>query len=77
MPYKVLKPIPNGDGTYFQAGEIVAADGWRNLRQLVNGRYLAEVLEVPAAQDDAEEPAEAESPAPRKKRARTTAPDGE
>ena len=62
MPYKVLKPIPNGDGTYHQAGEIVPADGWRNLRQLINGRYLIEVLEAaPEAVSEA-------APTPKKRR---------
>lgn len=52
MPYKVLKPIPNGDGTYHQTGDIVHADGWRNLRTLVNGRYLVEVIEAAPAADE-------------------------
>ena len=70
MPYKVLKPIPNGDGTYHQTGDIVPAEGWRNLRQLINGRYLVEVLE--AAQPAEDEP---DKPAARKKRSRTSSDD--
>lgn len=65
MAYRVLKPIPNGDGTYHQTGDLVQADGWRNLRALVNGRYLVEVVD--AAVD---EPAE-----PKKSRAKRVASD--
>lgn len=65
MPYKVLKPIPNGDGSFHETGEIVYADGWRNLRQLVNGRYLVEVID-----SGAEEPA-APAPSRRKRKAST------
>lgn len=46
MAYRVLKPIPNGDGTYHQTGDLVEAGGWRNLRALVSGRYLVEVVEA-------------------------------
>lgn len=71
MPYRVLKPIPNGDGTYHQSGEIVNAKGWRNLRQLVSGRYLVEVLEeAPAAEEDATEK-------PKQSRKRKSADDSE
>lgn len=67
MPYKVLKPIPNGDGTYHQTGDIVPAEGWRNLRQLINGRYLVEVLEAAQPAED-----DSDKPAARKKRSRTS-----
>lgn len=68
MPYKVLKPIPNGDGSYHATGDVVAAEGWRNLRQLINGRYLVEVLAAaPAAAPIAIEDA-AEAPQPKRKR---------
>lgn len=69
MPYRVLKPIPNGDGTYHESGEIVKADGWRNLRQLINGRYLVEVLETaPTESEEAEE-----TPQPKRKRKASSA----
>lgn len=45
MAYRVLKPIQSGDGTVIPAGELVEAGGWRTLRQLINGRYLVEVVE--------------------------------
>lgn len=44
MAYKVLKPIPVGLGQFLSTGAIVEADNWRNLRQLVNGRYLVQVV---------------------------------
>lgn len=47
MKYRVMKPIPADDGSVIPSGEIVEADGWRNVRQLVNGRYLAPLVEVP------------------------------
>lgn len=69
MPYRVLKPIPNGDGTYHESGDIVKAEGWRNLRQLINGRYLVEVLEsAPAESEEAEE-----TPQPKRKRKASSA----
>lgn len=49
MPYKALKPIPKGDGSVFMAGEFVDAAKWRNLRTLLNGRYLMEVMDGPVA----------------------------
>lgn len=47
MPHKILKPIPKGDGSFLSVGEIVDASKWRNMRTLVNGRYLVEVMEAP------------------------------
>jgi hypothetical protein len=46
MAYRVMKPIQSGDGTVIPAGELVEAGGWRTLRQLINGRYLVEVVEA-------------------------------
>lgn len=45
MVYKVLKPISQ-DGTMIPTGSIVDASAWRNVRALINNRYLAEVLDV-------------------------------
>jgi len=67
MSYKVLKPIPNGDGTYHQTGDIVNAAGWRNLRQLVNGRYLVEVSS--SAEPSADAPVEQPKPSRKRKSA--------
>jgi len=44
MSYKVLKPIPLGLERVLKAGEIVDAKNWRNLKQLISGRYLVEVF---------------------------------
>jgi hypothetical protein len=46
VKYKVLKPIPADDGSVIPSGTIVEADGWRNVRQLENGRYLMPVIEA-------------------------------
>lgn len=46
MAYKVTKPIPKGDGSVIPTGTMVDAAKWRNLRTLISGRYLVEVLEV-------------------------------
>jgi len=46
MAYKVLKPIPKGDGTVIPAGSLVDAAKWRNLRSLIGGRYLVEVADA-------------------------------
>jgi len=54
MAYKVLKPIPVGLGQFLLVGEIVEADSWRNLRQLVNGRYLAQVIAMDKPKPEAE-----------------------
>ena len=42
MAYKVMKPIAKGDGVVIPSGTIVDASGWRNLRPLLNGRFLVE-----------------------------------
>jgi hypothetical protein len=46
MAYKVLKPIPKGDGTTIPAGTVVDASSWRNLRSLIGGRYLVEIADA-------------------------------
>jgi hypothetical protein len=48
MAYRVLKPISADDGSIIPTGTLVDAGGWRNVRALVNGRYLAEVMDAPA-----------------------------
>lgn len=66
MPYRVLKPISADDGSTIPTGTLVDAEGWRNLRQLINGRYLGEVVvETPA-----EEPVVEEAPKPKAKKAK-------
>jgi hypothetical protein len=42
--YQVLKPIPMGD-EIIPTGTIVDGVGWRNLKALINGRYLLPVLQ--------------------------------
>lgn len=49
MAYRVLKPISADDGSTIPTGTLVEAEGWRNLRALVNGRYLGEVSVVEVA----------------------------
>lgn len=52
MPFRVLKPISADDGSTIPTGTLVDAEGWRNLRQLINGRYLGEVvIEAPVVED--------------------------
>ena len=49
MAYRVLKPIA-GNGELIPTGTLVDAAKWRNLRALVNNRYLIEVFEQVANQ---------------------------
>lgn len=42
--YRVMKPIQTGE-SMLSVGMVVDASDWRNLRALVNMRYLAPVLE--------------------------------
>lgn len=44
MAYKVTKPIAK-DGQVIPVGTVVNAESWRNLRALINGRYLVETVE--------------------------------
>lgn len=52
MAYRVNKPISSGNGTMIPAGTIVDASQWRNLRALVNGRFLVEVLDATVSEDE-------------------------
>ena len=64
MPYRVLKPISADDGSTIPTGTLVEAEGWRNLRQLINGRYLGEVVvEAPVVEAE-------DSPKPKAKKAK-------
>lgn len=49
MAFRVLKPIA-ANGKLIPTGTLVDASAWRNLRALINNRYLVEVAEqaVPA-----------------------------
>jgi len=70
MAYRVLKPISADDGSMIPTGTLVDAGGWRNVRALVNGRYLAEVMDAPApasAPVEGEEAVEAKPKAKAKK----------
>lgn len=68
MAYRVLKPISADDGSVIPTGTLVEAGGWRNVRALVNGRYLAEVMDAPApAPVEEEEVVEAKPKAKAKK----------
>jgi len=60
MAYRVTKPIPKGDGTVIATGSLVDAANWRNLRSLISGRYLVEVVDatVPSPRPVAERVAE-------------------
>jgi NAD-dependent DNA ligase len=44
MAFRVLKPIA-ADGKLIPTGTLVDASAWRNLRALINNRYLVEVAE--------------------------------
>lgn len=46
MAYKVLKPIPKGNGETIPTGTLVDAAKWRNLRTLISGRFLVEVVDA-------------------------------
>lgn len=60
MAYRVTKPIPKGDGTVIPTGSLVDAANWRNLRSLISGRYLVEVVDaiVPSSRPVTERVAE-------------------
>ncbi len=44
MAYKVTKPIKK-NGLVIPAGTVIDAEHWRNLRSLINGRYLVQCAE--------------------------------
>lgn len=47
MQYRVLKPLIAA-GRFYDRGELLEADGWRTLPQLVSQRYLAPVITAAA-----------------------------
>jgi hypothetical protein len=68
MAFRVLKPISADDGSTIPTGTLVEAEGWRNLRALINGRYLGEVAVVEVAVVD--EAVDAEVVKPKAKKAK-------
>jgi hypothetical protein len=71
MAYRVLKPISAGDGSTIPTGTLVDAGGWRNVRQLVNGRFLAEVAENVVSVEPPAEEEVVETPKPKAKKTKT------
>jgi len=71
MAYRVLKPISAGDGSTIPTGTLVDAGGWRNVRQLVNGRFLAEVTENVVSVEPPAEDEVVETPKPKAKKSKT------
>ena len=67
MAYRVLKPISASDGSTIPTGTLVDAEGWRNVRQLVNGRFLAEVMEKTISVEPPAEDEVVETPKPKAK----------
>lgn len=45
MAHKVMKPI-SANGEMIPSGTVLDASGWRNVRALINNRYLIEVLDL-------------------------------
>lgn len=68
MAYRVLKPISSSDGSTIPTGTLVDAEGWRNVRQLVNGRFLAEVMEKTISIEPPALEAVVEAPKPKAKK---------
>jgi hypothetical protein len=68
MAYRVLKPISTSDGSTIPTGTLVEAEGWRNLRQLINGRFLAEVMEKTISIEPPAEEEVVETPKPKAKK---------
>ena len=71
MAYRVLKPISAGDGSTIPTGTLVDAEGWRNVRQLVNGRFLAEVMDKTIYVEPPAEDEVVETPKPKAKKSKT------
>ena len=71
MAYRVLKPISASDGSTIPTGTLVEAEGWRNLRQLVNGRFLAEVMEKTISIEPPVEDEVVETPKAKAKKTKT------
>jgi hypothetical protein len=69
MAFRVLKPISADDGSTIPTGTLVEAEGWRNLRALINGRYLGEVSVVEVAVVDEAVEAEVVKPKAKKSKA--------
>jgi len=68
MAYRVLKPISASDGSTIPTGTLVDAEGWRNVRQLVNGRFLAEVMEKTISVEPSAPEEVVEAPKPKAKK---------
>jgi len=49
MAHKVMKPI-SANGEIIPTGTVLDASGWRNVRALINNRYLVEVMNAPTSQ---------------------------
>lgn len=43
MAHKVMKPI-SANGEMIATGTVLDASGWRNVRALINNRYLVEIM---------------------------------
>lgn len=71
MAYRVLKPISAGDGSTIPTGTLVDAEGWRNVRQLINGRFLAEVAENVVSVEPLAEDEVVETPKAKAKKTKT------
>jgi hypothetical protein len=71
MAYRVLKPISASDGSTIPTGTLVDADGWRNVHQLVSGRFLAEVMEKTISIEPEPKEEVVETPKPKAKKTKT------
>jgi len=45
MAHKVMKPI-SANGEIIPTGTLIDASGWRNVRALINNRFLVEVSDL-------------------------------
>ena len=77
MAFRVLKPISADDGSTIPTGTLVEAEGWRNLRALINGRYLGEVSVVEVAVVDETVEAEVVKPKAKKSKAQEEVTDSD
>ena len=77
MAFRVLKPISADDGSTIPTGTLVEAEGWRNLRALINGRYLGEVSVVEVAVVDETVDAEVVKPKAKKSKAQEEVTDSD
>lgn len=77
MAFRVLKPISADDGSTIPTGTLVEAEGWRNLRALINGRYLGEVSVVEVAVVDEAVDAEVVKPKAKKSKAQEEVTDSD